>query len=230
MASLHHRIKNARRALGKHTIRWMGPPLIGGLARSWTPITIGEENLAAAAGDGGGHFMALWHGRMLVPMAHHKGCNWQVLVSHSKDGDVSEGMLESFGYQVIRGSSSKGGARALREMLTALRGGDVLVITPDGPRGPMHSMNAGLAWMARATGYAVVPCGYVADRCWRMKSWDRFTIPKLGARLAFVYGEPVRVERRATPEELEQAGLLIRDRMLQAERDGFAALGMEPEL
>jgi lysophospholipid acyltransferase (LPLAT)-like uncharacterized protein len=83
--------------------------------------------------------------------------------------------------------------------------------------------------MARATGHAVVPCGFVCDRAWRARSWDRFTVPKPGARLALVYGEPIRVERDGGEEELERATELIRERMLAAELEGFRALGVEAD-
>jgi lysophospholipid acyltransferase (LPLAT)-like uncharacterized protein len=165
-----------------------------------------------------------------VPMAHHKNKGWVALVSRSGDGDLTESLLRGFGYGVIRGSSSRGGARALREMLDALRAGSVLIITPDGPRGPMHSMSPGLVWMARATGYAVVPCGFVCNRAWRLQSWDRFTIPKPFARLAFVFGKPIRIPRHATNPELEALSLAIGEALLAAERRGFELLGMEPEL
>jgi lysophospholipid acyltransferase (LPLAT)-like uncharacterized protein len=199
------------------------------LSMTWRPVYDGTENLEAARGDGGGHFVTIWHGRMLVPMAHHRGRKWTVLVSKSRDGEVAVQMLLRFGYQVIRGSTSRGGAKALREMMDALRAGEVLILTPDGPRGPMHSMSPGLVWMARATGYAVVPGGFVANRAWRAKSWDRFTLPKPFSRLAFVYGPPISVPRDSTNDDLEKASLAIRDAMLAAERRGCELLGMEPE-
>jgi lysophospholipid acyltransferase (LPLAT)-like uncharacterized protein len=190
---------------------------------------LGAEHVESARADGGGHFMALWHGRMVVALPHHGQRNWYVLVSPSQDGDISEALLEGFGYRVIRGSSSRGGARALREMLTALESGAVLAVTPDGPRGPRHSMNPGLAWMARATGFAVVPCGFVCDRAWHARSWDRFTVPKPRARVVFVYGAPVRVERNASADDLASATEKIRAAMMEAEERGFEQLQEPPD-
>ncbi|MFN0243287.1 MAG: lysophospholipid acyltransferase family protein [Planctomycetota bacterium] len=190
---------------------------------------VGAENLAAAQRTSGGYFMALWHGRMIVALPGHKGSKYSVLVSPSQDGDISESLLQSFGHRVIRGSSSRGGARALREMLTALRAAEALVITPDGPRGPRHSMNLGLAWMARATGFPIVPCGFVCDRAWRARSWDRFTIPKRHARIAYVYEPPIHVARDGGAPALEAATQRIRDAMLRAERKGFELLATESD-
>jgi lysophospholipid acyltransferase (LPLAT)-like uncharacterized protein len=224
----HQRVKRARRRLGKLVMHAGAPLLLRALSTTWRPRIEGEANLASARGVGGGHFMALWHGSMLVPLPYYRNRNWHVLVSPSQDGDISEALLQRFGYQVIRGSSSRGGASALRAMLAVLGQGAVIAITPDGPRGPAHSVNPGLAWMARATGHAIVPCGYVCDRAWHAASWDRFTFPKPFARLAFVYGEPIRIERAASTSDMNAATIELRERMLAAERRGFELLGVEP--
>lgn len=223
------RFRIVRRNAAKAVLRWIGPGVLRLLSRTWKVEVHGEEHVAAAGAEGRGHFMSLWHGRMLVALPHHADRDYQVLVSPSDDGDISEHLLERFGYHVIRGSSSRTGARALREMLVCLRRGDVLVITPDGPRGPRHSMNLGLAWMSRATGHAVVPCGFVCEPAWRARSWDRFTLPRPRARVALVYEEPVRVSRDGGDEELARATALVRERMLRAEKRGFERLGVEAD-
>jgi lysophospholipid acyltransferase (LPLAT)-like uncharacterized protein len=227
---LHRRKKSLRRTLGKALVKRIGPQVVGAWARSWRLTTFGEEHFQRVLREhGGGCFATLWHGRMLLPVAYHARQDYHVLVSPSRDGDVSEEMLQRFGYRVIRGSSSRGGARALREMLGVLRAGGALVITPDGPRGPRHSMNPGLAWMARATGFPILPCGFACDRAWTLDSWDRFTIPKWRARVAFVYGEPIHVAREAGEEDMARATEAVRTAMLDAERRGFAELGAEPD-
>ncbi|MBI5432583.1 MAG: lysophospholipid acyltransferase family protein [Planctomycetes bacterium] len=200
--------------------------MFGLLARSWR-----VERIEGARFEGleRGFILALWHGRMLLGIRELRAERLHVLVSMSGDGDVSEALLQNFGYTVVRGSRSRGGARALREMLGILGEGGVVVITPDGPRGPRHTMNPGLAWMAKATGYPVLPLGYAVDRAWRLKSWDRFTIPKPFARVRLAFGEPVRVPREATPEDMERATESIRERLLELERRGFASLGTEPD-
>ncbi len=210
-------------------MRHLGAALFRLSAKSWRVEISGSENMEAAKGENGGHFMALWHGKMLIGLPHHWGPRYQVLVSASADGDISEHLLQSFQYRVIRGSSSRGGARALRQMLQALGNGDVLVITPDGPRGPTHSMNPGLAWMARATGHGVVPCGFAAESKWQANSWDRLNIPKPGSRVAIHYEQPVFIPRDATESDQVAATELIRKRLLSAEAKAASALGMEPD-
>lgn len=226
---LRRRIRRWLRGLARTLVARIGPFVLRQLSRTWKVTILGDEHLAAARSGSGGHFMALWHGRMLVALPHHAGRDWYVLVSPSQDGDISEALLQGFGYRVIRGSSSRGGARALREMLAVLERGAVLAVTPDGPRGPRHSTNPGLAWMARVTGFAIVPCGFVCDRAWHARSWDRFTVPKPGARLAFVYDAPVRVDRHASSEAMEAATEQVRAGMMRAEKRGFEQLNKEPD-
>ncbi len=228
-AARRSRMRRVRRAIARPLVRWVAPAMLRLLAWTWRTECYGHENMERAKSEsrGGGHFIALWHGRMILSMPDHRDSNWQVLVSPSGDGDLSESLLYSFGYQVIRGSSSRGGARALREMLSHLRQGHILVITPDGPRGPRHSMNPGLAWMARATGHPIVPSGCVCDRAWRVNSWDRMTIPKPFARVRFYYLEPIWVARDATDEDMQAATDRVRDAMIEAETEGFARLGVE---
>ncbi len=226
---LRRRWRRARRSAAKVAMRLFGARVMRWNAGTWKVEVVGEANLDAARGEGGGHFIALWHGRMLLGMGRYSERGWTVLVSRSGDGDISDSLLRSLGYGVIRGSSSRGGASAVRAMLTALRRGEVLIITPDGPRGPMHSTNPGLAWMARATGHAIVPTGLAAEPAWRMRSWDRFTIPRPGARVAIVHGEPLRVPRDADEAAQAEVTEELRRRMLDCERRAAERLGQELE-
>lgn len=227
--SIRRRYKRARRRVAGALLRGFGPQALSWLSSTWTADVAGLDHLERALA-GHGFLIAMWHGRMIVPLETFRSRGWNVLVSPSEDGDLSEGMLRRFGYRVVRGSTSRGGARALRQMLELLDAGGVVVITPDGPRGPMHSVNPGLAWMARATGRPVLPLGNAADRAWRLSSWDRFTIPKPGARIALTYGAPIVVPREIDEEGLAERTGAMREALLEVERASFARLGMEPEL
>ncbi|MBL8863603.1 MAG: lysophospholipid acyltransferase family protein [Planctomycetes bacterium] len=222
-----HRIKVLRRRVGRAVALTFAPSLVRGLARTWRETIEGESRLDLLR-QRGGYFMALWHGRMLIPAAHHARQGYAILVSPSGDGDVSEAMLRRLGYGVVRGSTSRRGRAAIRELIGLLRAGTPVAITPDGPRGPSESMSMGLAWLSAATGFPVVPCGFVAAQAWRLSSWDRFTIPKPFSRVAFVYEEPVHVDR-ADDSGLDRATEEIRTRIQRAERRGFELLGVEPD-
>jgi hypothetical protein len=225
---LRRRFKHWRRRAGSSLIDWGAPSALRAISRSWKLSYLGQERFQALPA-GRGFLLCMWHGRMIVGMHAFREGRWHVLVSPSADGDLSEKLLRRFGYEVIRGSSSRGGARALRSMLEILESGGRIVVTPDGPRGPRHSMNPGLAWMARATGFPVIPLGFGCDRAWRLSSWDRFTIPKPRARVVYAWGEPLSLPRDAGERELERATEELRTRTLAAEREAFAHLGLEPD-
>jgi lysophospholipid acyltransferase (LPLAT)-like uncharacterized protein len=221
-------LRRLRRRLGALLIPRVAPPLLKLLARTWRVEQMGMEHLALAL-ESPGRLATLWHGRMLLPLPLHRGAGHAVLVSPSSDGSLAALLLERFGYRVVRGSSSKEPARALRELLTNLTQGGTIVITPDGPRGPRHSVNAGPPFLASATGFPIVPVGCAASAAWRLASWDRFTIPRPFARVAIVYGELLFVPRRASAPELQQASEEMGVRIRRAELQGFARLGREQD-
>lgn len=222
------RMRIARRAVGKVALASFGPRAFKWLARSWRYDIRGQENRDAAE-SAAGAVLTLWHGRMLLALPVSEHDDVSVLVSPSDDGELSKQVLDSFGYEIIRGSTSFGAPRAMREMLQTLRRGTAVTITPDGPRGPRHSITPGVAWIASETGMAVVPVGLVCDRAWHLRSWDHFTIPKPRARVIVVYGEPVRVAPGADEETLARVTDTIRTRMIDAELEGFRALGIESD-
>lgn len=201
------------------------------LARTWRIARVSPEQLERhhSAPDASGALFAMWHGRILLGLGSHPEEELTALVSPSGDGGLLEVLLRRFGFDVVRGSSFERGASALREILGLLRSGRSIVITPDGPRGPRHHMNEGLAWMARASGLPAVPCGLACDRAWRLGTWDRFTIPKIGARVVVVYGEPMYLGRRASDEEMHSFAAEIRGRMIANELRAFRELGVDPD-
>jgi lysophospholipid acyltransferase (LPLAT)-like uncharacterized protein len=134
---------------------------------------------------------ALWHETILMSVWYHRDQDVHVMISASRDGELITTIGKFFGYTAVRGSSSKGGQEATREMVDYLKAGKRCAITPDGPRGPRREMKLGAVNIARLTGCPIVSFGFAAERCWRLKSWDRFIIPKPFSRAVFVYGEPI---------------------------------------
>lgn len=173
--------------------------------------------------------LAFWHGRGVLTGAFHGPETTDVLVSASEDGTMATEILHGLGYHIIRGSSSKYGVRALREMIESLQGGMDVAITPDGPRGPMHGMSQGVVFMSKATRLPVLPLGLAVDRAWRLDSWDHYAIPKLRAEIVACYGEPLQVPRETPAEGFDEYARIIRDRLRSAEREAFAHLGRAPD-
>jgi hypothetical protein len=122
-----------------------------------------------------------WHNRLLLALAgfsrHAKGIPLTVLTSASKDGAIVAEAVAAFGIETARGSSSRRAFEATRELFAAMAAGRNLVITPDGPRGPIYTVKQGTASVAAAHSKTVYLFGFNINRCWRLKSWDRFIIP-----------------------------------------------------
>ena len=125
---------------------------------------------------------AFWHNKLFV-MPHlferyFPGRLGAALASASKDGEIISAFLRHFGIRAIRGSSSRGGARALVEMKRAIQDGYIMAITPDGPRGPRYSISPGVVKLAQVTGGLILPIHVTFSRYWQLKTWDGFMIPK----------------------------------------------------
>ena len=147
---------------------------------------------------------ALWHGRLLPLTYYHRDQGVTAIISRSEDGEYIARVVEGWGYNTVRGSTSRGGSRGLRGLVKAARAGHSLAITPDGPRGPRQSLQPGVITLAQLSGLPIIPIVAGCDRAWWPGSWDRFCIPKPFARVHIVYGKPRFVDRDATPAELER--------------------------
>lgn len=164
--------------------------------------------------EGTGMIGVLWHNRLLFfPVAFPKEARRRTtaVVSLSRDGQYISDFVACFGVHTLRGSSSKGGAAALRSALGAIHNEVHVIFTPDGPRGPRYEMKNGPVMLASITGRAVVPLSVNASRCWSLRSWDGFQIPKPGAKITIVIGDPIFVPPDLTPDELEPWRLKIEE-------------------
>ena len=144
----------------------------------------------------------LWHGRLVPCSYRHRDHGLATLISLHRDGDYIAGVVEGWGYEVIRGSSSRGGTGALRQMVRLLRRGTPIAVTPDGPRGPRQEMKLGPILAAQMAGVPLIPVSAGTDRGWWFEGWDRFVVPKPFSRIRLHYGEPVLVPRDADEAEL----------------------------
>ena len=162
---------------------------------------------------------ALWHNRLLVfplvlrrffPQRHGAA-----LISASRDGDLLTEAIHRFGYDVIRGSSSRLGASAILQLTQELASGRDVVITPDGPRGPVYELGPGIVFLAQKSGALVLPMNLEYSRCWRLGSWDRFIIPQPFSKVRVLISRPLRVKQTSTPEEFEAERRRVQDAMME---------------
>ena len=148
---------------------------------------------------GSGVIYAFWHGGLLVPLFTHRRRGISILISQHRDGEIISRVTRILGYEPVRGSTTRGGAKALRQLVRKARHGRCLAVTPDGPRGPRHVFQGGAAKLAQLTGYPILPVGIGIERKRVLPSWDRSMIPLPFSRCVYVYGEPIRVLKRDDP-------------------------------
>jgi lysophospholipid acyltransferase (LPLAT)-like uncharacterized protein len=192
-------------------------PLVAALGVRALGVTLsvraeGMEALRPLWSAGRPLIYGVWHGRILiVPWLNARfrrtdgARNVRVLASRSRDGELVAGFVRRFGLDVVRGSSSRGGAAALRELARALQAGEDVAVVPDGPRGPSCRAQAGIVSLAATTGAPIVPLGVAARPARRLRSWDRFMVPAPFARCAVVFGPPVDVGRHDDREAVRVA-------------------------
>ena len=172
---------------------------------------------------------ALWHGRLLPLSWANRNRGIATLISLSKDGEYIAHVVSGWGFNVVRGSSSRGGQRALAEMIRHARAGRSLALTPDGPRGPRERMKAGVLVAAQRANVPVVPATAACTRAWWFEGWDRFLVPKPFSRLVLQYGDPVWIDPGLDQAGLERVSLAIErtlndmQRRLDAEVAGVAS-------
>lgn len=156
----------------------------------------------------------LWHGRLLPCSFYHRGEGLATLISQHQDGDYIAGIVEAWwGFDAIRGSSTRGGSAALRQIVRKLKSGTAVAITPDGPQGPRQKMKTGPLLAAQLAGVPIIPVSAGGGPAWWVGGWDRFLIPRPFSRIRLLYGEPVYVPRDSTAEELDRQAMELENRL-----------------
>ena len=168
-------------------------PLIAALCRTYRWKVEGADQYAAVLASGRQPILALWHGRILPGLHYFRGRGIVVITSQNFDGEWIARILRRFGFGTARGSTSRGGVRALVQLRREMAGGRPAAFTVDGPRGPARVVQPGVAFLAGATGNPVLPYHIEASRHWTLRSWDRTQIPKPFSTVALVVGAPIEV-------------------------------------
>jgi len=148
---------------------------------------------------------SLWHGRMFLPIQVHRHQGIVTMASQSKDGEIIALWLGRNGYRVVRGSTTRGGGEALRQMVRQVRSGIHAALTVDGPKGPPRVVQPGVVQLARLTGAWVLPITYSSARPCFFRSWDRYLLPRPFSRNVVAYGEPFPI-----PEEMGEDAALAK--------------------
>ncbi len=204
--------------------RWLipriGQMLIWCIARTLRWRLLDLHHFDAAEQPNKNVIFAFWHNRLvMMPYLHRrlykKTRRIAVLVSQSRDGQIIADIIERFGFKAVRGSTTRGGKAALREMIRTLKSGLDAGFTPDGPRGPRYEAGPGVVVLSHLTGLPIIPICWDVSHKLQMKSWDRLIIPLPFSRAVFVFGEPIEVGRDANPNMLQEKVLEVKTALLR---------------
>jgi len=213
------RVKRAQLA----AISALGVPMIGALGSSLTWKVEGLEHLQLE-GDGRRPIMAFWHGRVLTATYYFQRRGIVVMISENFDGEWIARIVEQFGFRTSRGSTTRGGQRALLQLKREMDRGRPSGFAVDGPRGPARQAQPGAVWLAKLTGNPVVPFHMEASSYWTLKSWDRTQIPRPFSTVALTVGAPIEVPRDADEAMLETKRVEVEQSLFALERRAAAML------
>ena len=194
-----------------------GGLLLRALGWTWRIRVTHDDAVRRARAEGRPILFPLWHGQLLPLLYQHRSENVTVLISEHGDGEIIARIAHGLGYRTVRGSTSRGAARALIESALVMAGGGDLAITPDGPRGPAKSFAPGAAIVAQRTGALVIGAAATARPAWRLKSWDRFIIPAPFARIEVAYSDGASVDAANARDAADDVDRL-RDLLATAEQ------------
>jgi lysophospholipid acyltransferase (LPLAT)-like uncharacterized protein len=172
-------------------------------------------NPEAARRLGKRYIYAFFHEVMLFPAHYWAWPEMHILISDHRDGELITQVIKRLGFGVVRGSTTRGGTRALREMALRIESGN-LCVTPDGPRGPRRHVHQGLVYLASRTGLPIVGAGMAFKNHWRARSWDRFCVPTPFTAAACVAPAAVAVPPDADRSAIEEYRLEVERRMQAA--------------
>ena len=199
-------------------VKWLGKWLLG-----LTYFTVRITNDSATLSRLNRHpqpsgVYAFWHSHQLSIAWHCRRTRALILISPSRDGEYIARVAASLGYEPVRGSSSRRGAAGMKQLIRRGAEGRTVAITPDGPRGPRHSVGPGGLVIAQKTGYPIVPVAMGLSCFWELPSWDGFRIPKPFSKGYYCWGEPLNVPADADEVLLERLSNEFQRRMIALER------------
>ena len=175
--------------------------------------TRGMDHFEKALARHGHVILALWHETMALGGCQFAGRNFHTLTSYSFDGEMAARIIRCYEEEAVRGSSSRGGHAALQQLEKALKLVPCVGFTLDGPRGPRRLAKPGIAILAGRTATPVLPLAFALRKSWRLRSWDRFPIPKPFGKIICAIGEPIPPPPDDSPEAVEKARLEIETRL-----------------
>lgn len=173
--------------------------------------------------------LCFWHGRlMMMPYCWDMSKPVHMMISMHRDGRILSDTVAHLGIKTIVGSTSKGGAAALRSMIKTVKSGEYVGLTPDGPRGPRMRAQEGIITIARLANIPIIPISYASSRAKVFGSWDRFVAALPFGRGVFVWGEPIEVPHTTDKIQLEETRRKVEDSLNAVSAQADRLCGLVP--
>jgi len=182
-------------------------------------IVVGDQKAEQALADAGGKAVYVtWHQRMSYHFHYFGSRHVTMMISQSRDGEYAARVAQWLGFRNVRGSSTRGGTLAMRQLIREIERGHTAGILADGPLGPPRVAKIGSVILAQKTGAPMIPVLWGADRCWILNTWDRYLVPKPFAKIALRYEDPIWVPSDAKREDLERYRLQLERQLNEGTR------------
>ena len=196
-------------SLEKKKVSWKH--VVGSTLAYWYTLFLGwttriywfkTEEFEALEKAGKNYIYATWHNQQLFLLYPYRGQKVCALISLSDDGEYIARVLPKFGMKAVRGSTSRGGARALIKLMNITEAGYHPMLTPDGPRGPIYQVQQGILFLAQKTGLPIIPVGTALSHKIKVGSWDKMRVPLPFGKTALTYGKAFYVKADTNFEEI----------------------------
>ena len=190
--------------LKSHVVSLLGYWIILGVGKTLRWRVIGWDRLESVYRAGKNPIMVFWHGRIFMASYYFRNRGIVVMTSRHQDGDYIAEVIQRLGYESARGSSSRGSLGATRDALEAVRNGKDIGLAVDGPRGPRYVAKRGPTYIAWKSGHPVLPFNISVTGKWKLKSWDRFQVPRPFSLARVEIGEPIYISGDIPKERLTE--------------------------
>jgi len=226
-------VRPLKRVLQSEIVRrffcWLASLYIRLVYRTGRWTVVGGDTPRRFWDEGKPFILGFWHGRLLMmPYCWNPARTIYMLISQHRDGQLIARTVGHFGIKTAEGSTTRGGTQALRTMVKALKQGDHVGITPDGPRGPRMRASEGVVNVARLSGVPVIPAAFGTTRGKILSSWDRFLVAWPFGRGVIVWGDPIHVDRDAGTETQETTRRRIEDELNAVTAEADRLSGRSP--
>jgi lysophospholipid acyltransferase (LPLAT)-like uncharacterized protein len=192
----------------------IGGKLLIDLLFAFSRVTVTGKDAVSAIMQSRRCIYAFWHSRILLICYMHKKHSGSIMVSNSADGEIIAQILQRQGHYPVRGSTKKGGMRAVIQLISDMRRHQrPAVVVPDGPQGPRQKVQPGIVMLAQKTGFPIIPMTYSAKRRIVFNSWDRFIFPWPFTPCILIFGNPITIPQTGDAERFQRCMIALENEL-----------------